>query len=660
VIRKTAWRIRTFAVTLWVAAIWITATAVAGAASDPPEHDMATAAAPPTAAVIAGLPAFIDGAVMDAMRRDHIAGVDVAVVNASAVLLAKGYGVAALNPVREMNADTLTRVGSISKTVVWVALMQLVEQRRIALDDPINRYLPPTLQVPDDGFVEPIRIKHLMTHTAGFEETILGHLEVNDARLELPVATYLARYRPRRVLPPGKIAVYCNYGAALAGMIVTQVSKLPWELYAEQRVLRPLGMHSATFRENLPQDLAIARGLPQPMPAADAAHLSEGFRRQNAQLAQAPPEYITHYAPAGALVASANDMTVYMQAFLDPKRFAVAGVLSEQSVHTMIQPSFSNAQGFGAIYHGLFQFPFPDSQLAIGHDGDTRYHHAIMLIVPKMDLGIFVGVNTEGGLRLIEQLPYLVGMYLQGQKQRPEIHTAVSNGAGNDVEGTYRPLRRAYYRTERAFLDLGTTSVQKTTDGDLLVSGLTPDTVRYTPEDGGTYREVAGPNRIAFRQEHGHLLLLDPTGSNPLERIGFFAGAQWLLIIIALTHLTAAWGTVQAVRDLRARDRLPWVAAWSIVPCLWLASLVVAWIGVAPWLGDTDALLMKYPGTLFPVACWMFFLAALATVGTALLIGPTRPPWRARRWLFTTLATLVFASCAATFRYWGLLGFSGW
>jgi hypothetical protein len=326
----------------------------------------------------------------------------------------------------------------------------------------------------------------------------------------------------------------------------------------------------------------------------------------------------------------------------------------------MFEPSFSNAQGFGAIYHGLFQFPFPGSQLAIGHDGDTRYQHAIMLIVPKMDLGIFVGVNTDGGLRLIEQLPYLVGLYLRGQKQRPEIHAAPPNGTGVDVEGTYRALRRSYYRTERAFLDLGTTSVQETADGDLLVSGLTPDTVRYTPEDGGTFREVGGPNRIAFRQEHGHLLLLDPTGSNPLERIGFFAGARWLLIIFVLTHLTAVWGTVRAMCDLHARDRLPWGAAWGIVPCVWLASLVVAWIGVAPWLGDTDALLTKYPGTLFPVACWMFLLAAIVTIGNALLIGSIRPPWRARRWLFTILATLVFVACAATFRYWGLLGFSGW
>jgi hypothetical protein len=87
-------------------------------------------------------------------------------------------------------------------------------------------------------------------------------------------------------------------------------------------------------------------------------------------------------------------------------------------------------------------------------------------------------------------------------------------------------LRRPYYRTERAFLNLANTSVQETAGGDLLISGLTSDTVRYTPQDGGTYRELDGPNHIAFRREQGRLLLLDPTGAEPLERIGFFPASR--------------------------------------------------------------------------------------------------------------------------------------
>lgn len=534
--------------------------------------------------------------------------------------------------------------------------MQLMEQHRIGMDDPINRYLPADLQVPDDGFAEPILVRHLMNHTAGFEETILGHMEIDDPRREMPVATYLARYRPRRARPPGQIAVYSNYGAALAAMIVVHVTQMPWEDYAEQRILRPLGLRTATFRENLPIELAKALHLPQPINSDAAAHLSQGFIWQGARLKTAPAEYITHYAPAGALKASASDMALYMQAFLDSKRFSAAGVLSEESVHILFETSFSNAHGFGTIHHGLFQFPFPGSHLALGHDGDTRYQHAIMLIVPSLDLGIFAGVNTDGGLRLIEQLPYLIGEYLEGRRQRLSSQPAVSNQSSLDVEGTYRPLRRAYFRTERALLDFSTTSVERRANGELLIKGLMADVARFAPSIDGDYQEVDGPHRIAFRQEKGRLLLLDPTGADPLERIGFFSSPPWFFIIVALTFFTALWGTIQAVRDWRARAATSW---WGIAPCLWLAALVIAAIGVAPWR-DIDVLLTKYPGALFPLACWMFCLAALATITLTLLLLATKSRWVAKRWRFTMLAMLVFLSCAGTFHHWGLLGFSGW
>jgi CubicO group peptidase (beta-lactamase class C family) len=612
--------------------------------------------AEPSAELLAGLPAFIDGAVLDAMRRDHIAGVEVAVVNPSSVLLAKGYGIAASSPVREMRADTLARVGSLSKTVVWISIMQLVEQHRLDLEDPINRYLPPTLQIPDEGFAEPIRIKHLMTHTGGFEDTILGHMIIADPRLELPVATYLARYRPHRVRPPGQIAVYSNYGAALAGMIVAQVSQLPWDVYAEEKVLRPLKMASATFRENLPPELAKARGLPPPMDSAAAARLSDGFIWRDGQLAKAPAEYITHYAPAGALMASADDMTHYMQAFLDPKRFAAAGVLTEKSVETLLRESFSNAPDFGTIHHGLLQYPFPGGQLAIGHDADTRYQHSIMLLIPTMNLGIFVSENTDVGLPLIERLPYMIGMYLQGQKQAADVPPVV--GDRPDVSGTYLTLRRPYHRTERAFLNQAMTSVEKASNGDLLVSGLTTDKARFAPQSDGRYQQVAGTNEIAFREEPGRLLLLDPTGANPLERIGFFATTQWLLAVIVLLHITAVCGSIQAVRELRTRAQVKSAALWNVVSPLWLSGLVLAWMAITPWLRETRDIATTYPGTMLPVACWLFFLAAVITAGASLFIAMVKPRWSRRRWFLTFVSVLIFATSAATFFHWGLLGFA--
>ncbi|HXP27551.1 MAG TPA: hypothetical protein VN891_17305, partial [Steroidobacteraceae bacterium] len=187
----------------------------------------------------------------------------------------------------------------------------------------------------------------------------------------------------------------------------------------------------------------------------------------------------------------------------------------------------------------------------------------------------------------------------------------------------------------------------------------------------GTFHEVAGPYRIAFRQDSGRLLLLDPTGSEPLERRGFFAGTLWLLAILVLVHLAALAGSIQAVSDLRARHRRARAVAgtelwgiaqrlWGVAPLLWLSGLVVAWIAMTPWLGDLDALVTQYPGVLFPAACWLFLLAAIVTVCGLLFLAATRPRWPRRRWFLASISALIFVAAAATFLQWGLLGFSGW
>ena len=108
------------------------------------------------------------------MRADKIAGVSLAIVDRAGVVMARGYGAATFDPYRKADADTLFRVGSISKTLVWIAIMQLVEEGKLSLDDPISDRLPPALRIPEDGFHKPILVRHLMTHSAGFEELDRG------------------------------------------------------------------------------------------------------------------------------------------------------------------------------------------------------------------------------------------------------------------------------------------------------------------------------------------------------------------------------------------------------------------------------------------------------------------------------------------------------
>ena len=349
----------------------------------------------------------VDGAVGEAMRADKIAGVSLAIVDRAGVVMARGYGAAAIDPYRRVDADTLFRVGSISKTVVWIAIMQLVEQGKLSLDDPINDRLPPSLRIPDDGFHKPILVRHLITHSAGFEEPIEG-LFVHDPEKLLPLDESLVAHRIRRVREPGTLAIYSNYGAALAGALVAHIAGEPWQDYAERRILRPLGMATATFREPYPERIAAARGLPKSMSPEILAKTTNGFSWSGGAYHAQQFEYISNYAPVGAMSASANDMAAYMQALLDPERMAKAGVLKAETALALSEPLFSNTPELAPVLHGFLDLGATRGRSGFGHSGAVVFQKSTMEIYPEEGFAIFVSANTPAGGTLLDELPELL------------------------------------------------------------------------------------------------------------------------------------------------------------------------------------------------------------------------------------------------------------
>src|SRR5690606_31472636 len=98
------------------------------------------------------------------------------------------------------------------------------------------------------GFNKPITLRHLMTHTAGFEDRALGQLFERDYERVRPLPVYLRQERPGRVREPGALPAYSNYGAALAGAALANVTGKTFEALAEERILYPLGLVRTTFR----------------------------------------------------------------------------------------------------------------------------------------------------------------------------------------------------------------------------------------------------------------------------------------------------------------------------------------------------------------------------------------------------------------------------
>src|ERR1041384_821389 len=290
----------------WIAALVAFHAGVAAAqqAFSPEQKPVAAAPAAPVTTAGPGTPAadrpltaedvepWLDGYMPYALHTADIAGAVVTVVKDGQLIAARGYGWADIAHRKPVDPNlTLFRPGSVSKLVTWTAVMQQVEAGKLDLDTDVNRYLD--LEIPPRNG-QPITLRQIMTHTAGFEEAIKD-LITHDPKGVPRLGDYLKRWTPRRIFDAGTTPAYSNWATCLAGYIVERVSGLPFDDYVEQRVFRPLDMKTATFRQPLPDSLA-------PLMATEYPRASEPAKSFEIVV----PE------PAGSLSASGLELAKFM------------------------------------------------------------------------------------------------------------------------------------------------------------------------------------------------------------------------------------------------------------------------------------------------------------------------------------------------------------
>ena len=192
-----------------------------------------------------GLETFLDEFFNKNMAELNIPGAAVAVVKDGEILFSEGYGFADLEQQIPVDpAQTIMRVGSVSKLFTATAAMQLVEQGLIDLDKDVNSYLT-ALQISDE-LSQPVTLDQLLTHTAGFEDRVIGTSTLSPDEV-LPLGEHLGDSIPKRVLEPGSVHSYSNFGFGLTGQLIEEISGMPFTQYVEENILQPVGMTRTTF-----------------------------------------------------------------------------------------------------------------------------------------------------------------------------------------------------------------------------------------------------------------------------------------------------------------------------------------------------------------------------------------------------------------------------
>lgn len=574
----------------------------------------------------AELEAFIDGIMAVHMKDKHIAGATISVVIDNRPFFSKGYGYADVAAAKPVDPDkTMFRIGSVSKLFTWAAVMQLVEEGKLDLDADINTYLE-DFKIPRT-YAEPITLRHLLTHTPGFEDHVLELFAHSADKVE-PLGVLLARQLPARVRPPGMLASYSNHGTAIAGYIVEQVSGMPWEDYIEQKILVPLGMEYTLVRQPAEDELP--------------AEMSKGYAYERGRYVEEGFEYVP-LAPAGTIASSAGDMARFMIAHMRDGGDDSPQILQEETARRMRELLFTHDEALEGMAYGFMRMTYNGEQI-VHHGGDTRLFHSFLVMLPERKTGFFVSYNTETGSGIRGQLlEAFVDRYFPAP-ETPDKEDAEKKPATRQptslerLAGSYGGIRRSYTSITKlaAQFNVLTVSVD---DGQLVLSGVGGDPKRFVEIEPLLFREVDDQDTLAFRQDgQGKIthLFLGNVPYMAYEKLAWHETPRFMLLLLGgcgLIFLSAvlgwpwaafiAWG---APRETTVGSRLATWLAWIT------STAALAWMAAAAFVVQgADELVYGAP----PLVDWMLWATPVIAALVAIVLLFALVAWLRGYWRFS-------------------------
>ncbi|MBL4803161.1 MAG: beta-lactamase family protein [Emcibacter sp.] len=594
--------------------------------------------------------AFVDGLVIPLMKNHNSPSGTVAIVKGGEVIFSKGYGHQNIKNNIMVEADkTLFRPGSTSKLFTWVAVMQLVEQGKLDLDSDVNQYLK-TFQIKDSFPGQPVTMRHIMTHSAGFEDGAVGYLIFDDPARIMPLAAAMKKYQPVRVNPPGKQTAYSNYATAIAGLIVANISGIDFNAYLQKNIFDVLGMQSSSFMEPLPDNLN--------------KNMATAYVFEGGAYVEKPFEIIANFGPAGAMSATSTDMVKFAQAILNGGQYEGGRILKAETVKQMLTRNFSHddrlmgmALGFYETEHNGLRF--------VGHGGDTIYFHSELVIDQKNDMAFFVSFSGAGGSTVrsaFKDAFYDAFVPVVVEKITPPSDFSARAGK---YAGNYLFWRSGFSTLDKAMgIFGGGVSVQPTADNTLVVV-LGDKASQYVEIGENLFRKIDSLERMAFQENNqgeitGFVMdgmpFMSTYKAHFYQSVGLqysFLGLSILVFVGVLLRLAYQWS---AFRTLTGAEKT--AARASIVTAgVNLATLIL--LGIV-MMAVGDQMFSEIP-FLFKAWLLMPFIVVLVAIYhlyQAVLVwkdGLCRGPWARVRFSIVAFCALFMAWF---YYFWNLLGFN--
>lgn len=317
----------------------------------------------------------IDDYVREQMRLRHIPGLALAVVRDGRVVKEAGYGLASVELDVPVSPSTVFEIGSISKQITAAAVMMLVEEGKVSLDDPIAKYIAES-----PASWRGVTLRHLLTHTSGLKNyNGLPGFELTERLKRAEFVKRIGAYPPS--FAPGEAHSYGNTNYSLLGYVIEQVSGKSYWQFVSERIFKPLGMTATRDRD--PHDIIKKR--------------AQGYEWEDGQLVGRDYD-LTDVFSAGAIVSTVQDLGKWEAGFSSGRLVKPASI---EKIWTPVRLNFGATYpyGFGWYVETLRGHPVQR------HGGQTAGFSASIARYPEDRVTVIVlcNIGTGGVARHIGQ-----------------------------------------------------------------------------------------------------------------------------------------------------------------------------------------------------------------------------------------------------------------
>ncbi|HKB35175.1 MAG TPA: serine hydrolase [Gemmataceae bacterium] len=361
--------------------------------------------------------------IAEQVRDKRLPALSIALIDDQKIVWARGFGFADPKAKKPATAETVYRVGSVSKLFTDIAVMRLVEQGQLDLDAPVTKYLPDFK--PANPFDKAITLRQLMTHRSGLvrESPVGNYFDPTSPTLAQTVASL---NQTKLVYPPESRIKYSNAAIATVGLVLEKTQKKPFVAYLKETLLEPLGMKRSAFEATpeLKKDLASAvmwtyQGREFPAPTFELG-----------------------MAPAGSMYATVLDLGRFLGVLFNGGMGPKERLLKKETIEAMWKPQFpkkGDKEGFGIGFH-IDDFR---GKRRIGHGGAIYGFATDLSALPDEKLGVVVVTSRDvanGLMTHIADLALEQMLAVRQKKPLPKIErtSPVDHDEALRLTGRYR------------------------------------------------------------------------------------------------------------------------------------------------------------------------------------------------------------------------------